>query len=255
MLRAEVREASEPDIRDDELAVLESIQRRVLWLATAIIHHANHVRPNPDGIKVGGHQASSASVVSILTALYFQLPAGRRPRGGQAARLAGLPRRPVPARQPAARVPDHAARVRRPAGLPEPHQGPGPGRLLDRLGRPRRGRAGLRRAGRTATPSIHFGSVTLAALRRAGRRRRAGRGQRLGGGRRGARRRARQRALDRRPQPPEPRPGHPRHPGRASSRRCSATAAGRCSRPSTAAGCRPSSPGPAARRCAGGSTT
>jgi pyruvate dehydrogenase E1 component len=55
----------------DELAVLESIQNRVLWLASDIIHHANHVRPNVDGIKVGGHQASSASVVSILTALYF----------------------------------------------------------------------------------------------------------------------------------------------------------------------------------------
>ena len=55
----------------DELAALESIQRRVLWLATNMIHHANHVRPNLDGSKIGGHQASSASVVSILTALYF----------------------------------------------------------------------------------------------------------------------------------------------------------------------------------------
>ena len=34
----------------------------------AMIHHANPVRPNVDGLKVGGHQASSASVVSILTA-------------------------------------------------------------------------------------------------------------------------------------------------------------------------------------------
>ena len=51
--------------------VLERIQQRVLWLATRMIHEANHVRPNPDDTKVGGHQASSASVVSILTALYF----------------------------------------------------------------------------------------------------------------------------------------------------------------------------------------
>jgi len=51
--------------------VLERIQRRVLWLATRMIHEANHVRANPDLTKVGGHQASSASVVSILTALYF----------------------------------------------------------------------------------------------------------------------------------------------------------------------------------------
>src|SRR5947199_8579905 len=65
--RAEV----ERGVSAGELAVLESIQRRVLWLATDIIHHANHVRPNVDGLKVGGHQASSASVVSIATALYF----------------------------------------------------------------------------------------------------------------------------------------------------------------------------------------
>ena len=53
------------------LPVLESIQRRVLWLASYMVHHANNVRPNPDGTKVGGHQASSASLVSVLTALYF----------------------------------------------------------------------------------------------------------------------------------------------------------------------------------------
>ncbi len=62
-----------------ELAVLAEVERRVLWLSTLIVHHANHVRPNPDGVKVGGHQASSASVVSILTALYFGfLKAGDR---------------------------------------------------------------------------------------------------------------------------------------------------------------------------------
>lgn len=58
-----------PTFRDD-LAVLESIQRRVLWLAALTVHHAN-TRPNPDGTKVGGHQASSTSVVSLMTALYF----------------------------------------------------------------------------------------------------------------------------------------------------------------------------------------
>ena len=55
-----------------ELEVLERIQAKVLWLATWMVHHANVVRPNPDGVKVGGHQASSASVVSLLTALYFK---------------------------------------------------------------------------------------------------------------------------------------------------------------------------------------
>ena len=58
-------------INSETLALLDTIQRRILWLATNIIHHANNVRPNADGIKVGGHQASSASVVTILTALYF----------------------------------------------------------------------------------------------------------------------------------------------------------------------------------------
>jgi pyruvate dehydrogenase E1 component len=56
---------------DVDLDVLDAVQRRVLWLATAIVHHANRVRPNPSGIKVGGHQASSASMVSLMTALWF----------------------------------------------------------------------------------------------------------------------------------------------------------------------------------------
>jgi pyruvate dehydrogenase E1 component len=61
---------------DDSLA---SIEQRVLWLSTAIINHANRVRPNTSGLKVGGHQASSASMVSIMTALWFgQLRAGDR---------------------------------------------------------------------------------------------------------------------------------------------------------------------------------
>jgi pyruvate dehydrogenase E1 component len=55
-----------------ERAALESIQNRVLWLATAMVHHANKARPNPTGIKVGGHQASSASVVTLMTALWFE---------------------------------------------------------------------------------------------------------------------------------------------------------------------------------------
>jgi pyruvate dehydrogenase E1 component len=47
---------------DPQLDALATIERRVLWLATSIIHHANRVRPNLSGIKVGGHQASSASI-------------------------------------------------------------------------------------------------------------------------------------------------------------------------------------------------
>ncbi len=49
-----------------------NVRDRVLWLATAIVNHANNVRPNTDGTKVGGHQSSSASSVALLTALYFE---------------------------------------------------------------------------------------------------------------------------------------------------------------------------------------
>src|SRR5260370_17993988 len=56
---------------DAPIATLESIQKRVLWLSALMVHHANSTRPNPDGTKVGGHQASSSSVVGLMTALYF----------------------------------------------------------------------------------------------------------------------------------------------------------------------------------------
>ncbi|MEA2531841.1 MAG: pyruvate dehydrogenase component, partial [Thermomicrobiales bacterium] len=61
----------ESPIDPDELAALQEIERRILWLSTQIVHHANNVRPSTEKSKVGGHQASSASVVSIITALYF----------------------------------------------------------------------------------------------------------------------------------------------------------------------------------------
>jgi pyruvate dehydrogenase E1 component len=56
----------------DRLSMLSEVEQRVLWLATAIVDHANRVRPNPIGLKVGGHQASSASMVTIMTALWFE---------------------------------------------------------------------------------------------------------------------------------------------------------------------------------------
>ena len=74
----------DPDARlrfagPDRLTMLRAIERRILWLSTWMIHHANHVRPNADGLKVGGHQASSASVATLMTALYMDvlLPADR----------------------------------------------------------------------------------------------------------------------------------------------------------------------------------
>jgi pyruvate dehydrogenase E1 component len=57
---------------ETDLSTLEAVQDRVLWLATSIVHHANRVRATTSGVKVGGHQASSASMVSIMTALWFE---------------------------------------------------------------------------------------------------------------------------------------------------------------------------------------
>ena len=56
---------------DHRLPYLAALERKVLWLASWTIHNANHVRESADGLKVGGHQASSASLAAIMTALYF----------------------------------------------------------------------------------------------------------------------------------------------------------------------------------------
>jgi pyruvate dehydrogenase E1 component len=55
---------------DPRLPFLSELEKKLLWLSTWTIHHANHVRPAGE-VKVGGHQASSASLASIMTALYF----------------------------------------------------------------------------------------------------------------------------------------------------------------------------------------
>jgi pyruvate dehydrogenase E1 component len=56
---------------DPRLPFLAELEKKVLWLSTWMIHNANHLRASDDGLKVGGHQASSASLCTILTALYF----------------------------------------------------------------------------------------------------------------------------------------------------------------------------------------
>ncbi|MDM7946806.1 MAG: transketolase [Oceanibaculum nanhaiense] len=61
------------DAPADRLVYLKALERRVLWLSHWLIHNANHVRPSRDGLKVGGHQASSASVATLMTALYFDI--------------------------------------------------------------------------------------------------------------------------------------------------------------------------------------
>src|SRR4051794_16128952 len=55
----------------EEETLLREVSQRVLWLSAAIVDAANRLRPNPTGVKVGGHQASSASIVDIMVALWF----------------------------------------------------------------------------------------------------------------------------------------------------------------------------------------
>ena len=53
------------------VAMLESLEARLRWLSAWTIHNANHLRESPDGLKVGGHQASCASITAIMAVLYF----------------------------------------------------------------------------------------------------------------------------------------------------------------------------------------
>jgi pyruvate dehydrogenase E1 component len=56
-----------------KIEILRALDQKVQWLSSWMIHNANHLRPNQDGVKVGGHQASSASSATILSALYFDV--------------------------------------------------------------------------------------------------------------------------------------------------------------------------------------
>src|SRR5204863_7027153 len=57
----------------DKLALLMALEKKALWLSTWMIHQANHLRPSRDGLKLGGHQPSSASVATLMTALYLDV--------------------------------------------------------------------------------------------------------------------------------------------------------------------------------------
>ena len=193
---------------DRDLAVLDGIQRRVLWLSTWMVHHANAVRPG-DGTKVGGHQASSASVVSLLTALYFH---ALRPEDAVAVKAHASPAfyaiQYLRGRLGRGGSPG-AAELRGAPGLSEPPQEPGDRRHLHGIDGARRRAGHLRRPGH-ALPRRPRPGGEAGARHRHGGRRRAGRGQRVGGAGRGGGGAARQRAVDRRRQPPEPRPHRPR---------------------------------------------
>src|SRR3982751_2897017 len=65
--------AADQSATPDSLAALRALERKILWLAVLMVHNANPLRPHPDGLKVGDHQASSASCVTIMTALYMSV--------------------------------------------------------------------------------------------------------------------------------------------------------------------------------------
>ncbi len=67
----QVRELTGELMRDNRTATLETLDTRLRWLSAWTIHHANHLRESRDGLKVGGHQASCASISTIMAALYF----------------------------------------------------------------------------------------------------------------------------------------------------------------------------------------
>ena len=189
-----------------DLQILAELERKVLWLASWTIHHANHVRDNADGLKVGGHQASSASVAAIMTALYFHAlrPADRvavKPHAG-----ADLSRHPVSAGTADAREAGEFPRLQGRAILSVAHQGRRRRRFLDRLGRAGRGADAVFIAGAGLCPRAWLGARPAGGPHdRAARRRRNGRRQYLRGaaGRLEAGRA--QLLVDRRLQPPEPR--------------------------------------------------
>ncbi|MBL6597830.1 MAG: hypothetical protein ISP41_02980, partial [Alphaproteobacteria bacterium] len=59
-----------PLVTPKDLETLRALEQKVLWLAMWMIHNANHIRESRDGLKVGGHQASCASVSTVMSALY-----------------------------------------------------------------------------------------------------------------------------------------------------------------------------------------
>ena len=104
--------------------MLAAIERKLLWLSSWTIHNANHLRPSRDGLKVGGHQASCASVATIMTALYFDVlrPDDRvavKPHASPIYHADPVPARPAEPRSKLERLP----RLRRRPVLPVAHQG------------------------------------------------------------------------------------------------------------------------------------
>ena len=73
VLEMPTRAPGDAGVDPARLEMLRALARKVLWLSSWTIHNANHLRTKRDGLKVGGHQASSASLVTLMTALYFHV--------------------------------------------------------------------------------------------------------------------------------------------------------------------------------------
>ena len=195
------------------LDMLRQLERKVLWLSS--LHDPprqprGRSRRRPEGRRAPGlvRLARHADDGAL-----FPRPAARGPRGRQAAREPGVPRHPVPARQPDARQAAELPRLRRRAVLPLAHQGQGRRRLLDRLGRPRHRRDGLCQpgAGLRARQGLEPGLAQGPHDRHHGRCRDRRR-QRARGAARILEARPRELLVDHRLQPPEPRLGGLRPP-------------------------------------------
>ena len=125
-------------IGQDRVAVIAALTRKTLWLSNWMIHHANHIRPNVDGVKVGGHQASSASMTAIMSALYFGV---LRPEDRVAVKPHAAPVFHAIQYLFGKQSLDKLKAFRGFGGAqsyPVAHQGHRRRRYLDRLGRPRR---------------------------------------------------------------------------------------------------------------------
>ena len=248
---------TEKPVTAPDPAILAALERKVLWLSTWTIHHANHLRENADGLKVGGHQASCASLADPHDrALFPRAPAGG-PGGGQAACEPGVPRDPVSPRPP-------EPRQRSSASAPSAARSPirrAPRtrrrRLLDRLGRAwRRRHRSSRRLVQDylAARGPGLGEPAAGPDDRAGRRCRARRRQCLRGLLEGWKHDVRNLLVDHRLQPPEPRRRRRRGPVPADHGLLRDGRLGGVSS-NTASSSRRPSRGPAARRSATGSTT
>ena len=185
----------------------------MLWLASWMIHNANHLRENGDGLKVGGHQASSASLATIMTALYFDV---LRPQDRVAVKPHASPIfhaiQYLLGKQTREKL-EAFPRLQGRAELSVAHQGRRRCRFLHRLGRPRRGADAVLLAGAGLCARAWLGHGPSGRPHdRAGRRRRARRRQHLRGAARRLEAGPAQLLVDHRLQPPEPRRRGARRP-------------------------------------------